>query len=326
MHVLIRSVGIFLLASLVLLVPAHAQSELGCCQFVSRPTHGTAGGGRRCDNLTKEECSLTRPVSTFFRGQQCDVADNRCVAGVPPPPTPIPTSTPTRMATPTASPTALPGGGLGCCQVENISRPPHPACGNAVGQDSCERDFGGTFCPTCTCSSHSGPGFDVAAGTCSVPPPPTATPSVGPIGCCQLDNLHRLPYPVCGNAISESSCLNDYAGTASFCANCACTSHTDPGFELSAGECVVPATPTPTPVPPLLRGCCQLDGIAGLSFSVCGNDIAQADCDSQVADEPTFCATCTCSSHADAGFTFANGTCAARPVRPHPPHQPHPTH
>src|SRR5215813_1721532 len=92
-------------------------------------------------------------------------------------------------------------------------------------------------------------------------PTPTATPRIQRRGCCQLDNLRRTRQPVCGNEITEDDCLNDFAGDATFCADCTCSAHSEPGFEIIPGTCV-PNTPTPTPSPEP-RGCCQLDNLRG---------------------------------------------------------------
>jgi len=163
---------------------------------------------------------------------------------------------------------------------------------------------------------------------------PTATPTATPVphvarrGCCQLNNLPRTHNSVCGNDVDESDCLSNFAGAATFCADCECSSHSDPGFDIDPGICVPRPTPTPTAVEP--HGCCQLDNLPGARSSVCGNDIAQSVCLTAFAGQPTFCAKCKCSSHSGAGIDVSPGTCIAppsgrprrQPHRPNPPHLP----
>jgi hypothetical protein len=191
-------------------------------------------------------------------------------------------------------------------------------------------DFQGnaSFCANCICSSHRAPGFDLSAGLCvPVTGTPTATPTpVGRTGCCQLDNVHRLRQPVCGNQINEVSCLNDFGGEPSFCPDCTCTSHSSSGFEFTTGVCAPPTAtrnPTPTKTPtPSMRGCCQLSRSSGLSHSICGNDIEQSSCLNDFGGAPVFCANCRCTSHLGAGFDLSAGVCAQR-HQVNQPHRPH---
>jgi len=304
---------------------------MGCCQFVVRSSSGAPQ--RRCADEPHDACAL-RPVSSFFQGLSCDSPTGRCLRGLPPrTPTSTavpPTQTPTATLTPTATPTATVS--RGCCQLDQSSVG-HPVCGNQITESSCRHDFDGTpsFCADCVCNSHAGPGFDSDSGTC-VHLTPTSTPTpTGPVGCCQLDDVHRAHLPVCGNRISQASCLHDFAGTPSFCADCVCTSHPEPGFLSGFGVCARPtviptqtptATRTPTAVPP--PGCCQLNSPTGLGHAVCGNSIAVDTCLEAFHDQaPSFCPDCRCSSHDGSGFDVGPGLCV--PLHhpgPHAPHRP----
>jgi len=360
MRTLLLSLSMAFTLTCTLVVSAVAQ-DMGCCQFVTTTRPGSTLRTRACDNLTKSDCLLTKPVSTFFSGLECDFGNGRCVQHAPPRTAtftfvPTTTSTPTQTATPTRTPTITPTNTptipiqTGCCQLDNITRLGHPICGNQLTEASCRNDFEGqaTFCLDCDCSSHGGPGIDFTSGVCvkrtatptrtpTKTPTPTFTPH-GPIGCCQLEHLRRVGHPVCGNEVTEASCLNDFEGDASFCLDCLCSSHPGPGFEFGVGLCI-PRTPTPTRTPtltptitpppsatPITHGCCQLDNASGLGQSICGNDIQQSSCLNDFDGEPTFCPTCVCSSHNGAGFTTAPGACVRPARRPHVPHSPHAAH
>ena len=140
---------------------AAAQEEQGCCQFVSRSPDGSPSskGQRRCDDLTRRECSLLKPGSVFLRRWTCDKLGQRCILGVPP-------STPTPMATPTRTATPTPTEPRGCCQVNNVRTVDHAICGNDVSQTSCLNETKGdpVFCANCECSSHSVTGFSFDVG------------------------------------------------------------------------------------------------------------------------------------------------------------------
>ena len=217
---------VVLLAGLVSVGRAGAQ-DAGCCQFFTGSPRG--GSSRQCENLTRPECATLRERSTFLRGWQCNPQLQRCAQSVAP-----------SEFTPTPTPTAVES--IGCCQLDNLRRLGHSVCGNAIGESSCLTEFAGvpSFCPECVCSSHPGPGFDLAPGAC-VTPEPTPTPTPIPEeakGCCQLEGLHGAPSSICGNAIRQGSCLSDFPAQATFCSNCVCSSHSGSGFLLSRGVCV----------------------------------------------------------------------------------------
>ncbi len=233
---------------------ASAQDETGCCQFVSRSPDGAPRGQRRCDDLTRRECSLLKPGSVFLRRWTCDKPSQRCLLGVLP-------NTPTPTATPTKTPTPSPTEPRGCCQVEDVRTVGHPICGNDITQSSCINETKGVpvFCANCECSSHPGSGFSFDLGVCATQTPTptmTATPAE-PRGCCQLTGLRGANGAVCGNDVRESTCLQEFDAEAVFCADCACSSHSTAGVDLAPGLCV-PPTPTrgprlrPTARPPRL--------------------------------------------------------------------------
>ena len=236
-------------ASLFSMIASHeawAQEERGCCQFLARSTTGTpARGQRRCDDLTRRECSLLKPGSVFLRRWACDTQSQRCLVGAAPD-----TRTPT--ATPSKTPTPTPREPRGCCQVDNIRTLGHPICGNDVTQTSCLNETKGApaFCADCVCSSHPNAGFSFDLGTC-VTPTPTPTVTATPAekrGCCQLTRLRGANGAVCGNDVRESTCLQEFDAEAVFCADCVCSSHTGNGVDLAPGVCV-PPTPTRGPRP-----------------------------------------------------------------------------
>jgi hypothetical protein len=227
--------------------PAGAQEERGCCQFLARSTDGSLSpkAPRRCDDLTRRECSLLKPGSTFLRRWACEVSTQRCLLGALPS-TPTPTATPTKTATPT------PTERRGCCQVDNIRTVGHAICGNEISETSCLNETKGdpVFCANCECSSHSSGGFSFDAGVCATRTPTptvTATPAERR-GCCQLTGLRGAKGAVCGNDVRESTCLDAFDADAVFCPECVCSSHTGPGVDLVPGLCV-PPTPTRGPRP-----------------------------------------------------------------------------
>jgi hypothetical protein len=224
---------------------AQGQTELGCCQYTARPATGQSGGGQaRCTNTTRAECNLLRPSSVFFRRWACDEDIQRCVIGFrTKTPTPTPTPTPTRTATPKRD-------RVGCCQLDNVDRTGAARCANGIDETSCLTEFEGdpTFCADCSCATDPRPGFEFALGRCVTnTPKPTATPTPAePRGCCQL-NQSRGPHgSICGNEISMSDCLQEFGAGATFCADCTCSSHREPGFDLFPGVCQ-PRRPTPGP-------------------------------------------------------------------------------
>jgi hypothetical protein len=357
------SASLSLAVALTLVSPVRAQGVNGCCRFVAR---GSSASDRtaRCDNLTQDECDTLKLQSTFFPGWVCDFETRRCVDRLPPrspTATPIPSSTltPTQTATRTATATVTPTGPtptrtptttntptntpipLGCCQLSNVSGSRVPICGNNIDEISCLHDFSGTaqFCADCVCSSHAGSGFDTTAGSC-VPRPPTATPTptptaTPPLGCCQLANVRRVGNTVCGNQLTEASCMNDFEGDPTFFATFVCSSHSGPGFDLNAGQCM-PRTPLPTltgtPIPTATStpasGCCQIDNFTGLDHPICGNNVSHASCLNDFGTQVTFCPECTCSSHTGDGFDLSDGVCSPPPRPRHQPgpHQPHVPH
>jgi len=224
---------------------AQGQTELGCCQYSARPADGQSGSRQpRCTNTTRAACNLLRPNSVFFRRWACDDDIQRCVIGLR---TKTPTATPTPSPTRTATP---PRGRIGCCQLDNIDRVGRPMCANAIDEASCLTEFEGdpTFCKDCSCAAQPRPGFEFAVGRCVTNTPrPTATPTPAPPrGCCQL-NRSRGPHgSICGNDISMSSCLEEFGSGATFCADCTCSSHSEPGFDLAPGACQR-RLPTPRP-------------------------------------------------------------------------------
>ena len=227
--------------------PVAAQEERGCCQFLARPADGSQSpkGLRRCDDLTRRECSLLKPGSTFLRRWTCDAPTQRCLIGVLP-------STPTPTATPTKTATATPTEPRGCCQVDNIRTVGHAICGNEISLTSCLNETKGdpVFCANCECSSHSGGGFSFDVGVCATRTPTptvTATPAERR-GCCQLTGLRGTKGAVCGNDVRESTCLDEFDAEAVFCPECVCSSHAGSGVDLVPGVCV-PPTPTPGPRP-----------------------------------------------------------------------------
>lgn len=230
MRVVWFSVSCSLLLTLSFVSQLSAQEE-GCCQFFARAE--ARRGPRRCAELTREQCDLLKPSSTFFRGWHCDVREQRCNRELPPS-TPTPRQSPTPTATPRVDP-------MGCCQLDSLRRVGHSVCGNALSQTSCLNDFTGVpaFCANCVCSSHPQRGFDLDAGACVTPTPTQSEPK----GCCQLDHLTGVRGSVCGNAIRQSTCINDFPGGGTFCADCVCASHTGPGFQFTTGTCGTPPTP-----------------------------------------------------------------------------------
>ncbi|MGH3054839.1 MAG: hypothetical protein ACRDL7_07660 [Gaiellaceae bacterium] len=233
---------------------AGAQDEQGCCQFLSRSTDASPSRGqRRCDDLTRRECSLLKPGSVFLCHWACDSQSQRCLLGVLP-------STYTPTPTPTKTPTPSPTEPRGCCQVDNVRTVHHAICGNEVSMTSCLNETKGepSFCADCECSSHSGPGYSFDVGVCvtrTPTPTVTATPEERS-GCCQLTGLSGARGAVCGN-VRESTCLHGFDADAVFCADCVCSSHSSPGVDLVPGLCM-PPTPTrgprtrPTARPPRL--------------------------------------------------------------------------
>ena len=225
---------------------AAADEERGCCQFLSRSADGTPSKAlRRCDDLTRRECSLLKPGSVFLRHWTCDSQSQRCFVGAPP-------STLTPTASPTKTPTPSPTQARGCCQVDNIRTVGHAICGNDVSQTSCLNETKGdpVFCADCECSSHSEAGFSFDVGTC-VTRTPTPTVTATPAerrGCCQLTGLRGANGAVCGNDVRESTCLQEFDAEAVFCADCVCSSHTSGGVDLAPGLCV-PPSPTRGPRP-----------------------------------------------------------------------------
>jgi len=315
--------SIVLIASLA---GAGTAQDDGCCQYKVR---GAGGTERRCMNLSEDACTTLKAVSTFLRGLKCDDRSQRCLQVVPPP---TATLTPTGSLTPTRTPTPLPQTQVhGCCQVNDPHRVGGSTCGNDIVEASCLQDFGSAtvFCQNCSCSSHPEPGFSRSMGLCvrwTATPTrtPTPTPVRPPIGCCQLDDLRRTGHPVCGNAISQVGCLDDYAGVPSFCLDCVCSSHSGAGFDLAPGACVT-RTPTPSPTTTSTPrvGCCELDAFNGGPGSVCGDQVSESSCLSDSRGTPRFCVNCACSSHTGPGITFTSGACQQlRPVRPHGPHIP----
>jgi hypothetical protein len=155
---------------------------------------------------------------------------------------------------------------------------------------------------------------------------PTATPPE-PRGCCQVDNIRTLNHPICGNDVSQTSCLNETKGAPAFCANCACSSHPDAGFSFDLGICVtLTPTPTVTSTPAEPRGCCQLMQLRGVKGAVCGNDVRESTCLQEFDAEAVFCADCVCSSHTGSGVDLVRGLCVqptpTRGPRPHRPPRP----
>jgi hypothetical protein len=230
---------------------AGAQEEQGCCQFLSRSTDASPSKGqRRCDDLTRRECSLLKPGSVFLRRWVCDQQSQRCILGVLP-------STPTPTATPTKTPTPSPTQPRGCCQVDDVRSVGHAICGNDITQTSCLNETKGepSFCADCACSSHSESGFSFDIGTC-VTHTPTPTVTATPAerrGCCQLTGLRGANGAVCGNEVRESTCLHEFDADAVFCANCVCSSHSTTGVDLAPGLCVPPPStrgPRPRPTRP----------------------------------------------------------------------------
>jgi hypothetical protein len=214
---------------------AIAQDE-GCCQFFTRPG-SQRHSQRQCEDVTQQECTVLRVRSTFLVGWHCDSGTQRCNA---------------KSTGPTPTPTAVEQ--IGCCQLDNLRQVTQPVCGNEISDVSCANDFAGTptFCADCVCSSHPDAGFDLAPGVCMPRPTPTPAPSAVR-GCCQLENLRGAPSSICGNAILQISCFSDFAAQASFCKNCACSSHSGSGFDLSRGKCVSPGSSRPPrhgPQPP----------------------------------------------------------------------------
>jgi hypothetical protein len=245
---------------------AQAQSDLGCCQFL---TTGSSPA-RRCATLTRTQCDALRPTSTFFRGQRCDSVRQRCVFQLPPTTAPTPTPTSTAVASPTPTPTKEP---RGCCEVAASRAVPFPFCGNSVSAAECFGAFGfrAAFCENCTCSAHSSPGFQLVPGGC-VPPaftptpvatrtptlapsPPRRTPPATPtatytptpgIGCCEVP-VSGGQASFCGNQVRREVCLGSFPG-ASFCPTCRCSSHSEAGFGTQPGRCV-PQRPPRQPRP-----------------------------------------------------------------------------
>lgn len=214
----------------------RAQTAAGCCQFFApaRRGEGSMHRQRRCSDLPKDQCRVLAPSGSFFDGWRCDAAQQRCVAALPA----VSAGTPTPTATPTA---AHPG----CCQLDHLHRTTASVCGNQISQVSCANDFAepGTFCADCVCSSHAGPGFDLSPGVCAPPvPTPTPSPTGEALGCCEVGDLPHLAHSVCGNQISRSACLGDFGGKSTFCADCVCSSHPEPGFQFARGSCVGPST------------------------------------------------------------------------------------
>lgn len=200
----------------------------------------------------------------------------------------------------------------GCCQffVRSSAGVSSRQCENLTRPQCATLRSRSTFLSGWQCNLHlQRCAESVAAGEFTPTPTPTAAESTG---CCQLDNLRRVGHPVCGNDVSESSCLTEFAGVATFCADCVCSSHDSSGFDLAAGVCVTPEpTPTPTPAPENLKGCCQLEGLHGAPNSICGNEIQQSSCLGDFPAQATFCQNCVCSSHSGSGFTLTRGACVA---------------
>jgi hypothetical protein len=249
----------------------RATQETGCCSFLA----AASAPSRRCANLTRTDCDRLRPLATFFRGQYCDERSQRCVLGALPtaPAVPTATATPTATMTPVPTDTAPV---IGCCEVAASRAVPFPICGNRIARDQCFEDFGfrASFCETCRCSSHDEDGFALRPGGCVRPtptatPPPTRTATPVPtrrfprptatatptaaIGCCEVPvSSGPQSASFCGNAIARDVCLTDFPG-ARFCPECACSSHSSPGFGTVPGRCVQrPARPRPprAPLPP----------------------------------------------------------------------------
>jgi hypothetical protein len=224
--------------------PARAQEEVGCCQFRSRSSGDSPSKGqRRCDDLTRRECSLLKPGSVFLRRWACDTNSQRCVLGALP-------HTPTPTITPTKTPTPTPTEPRGCCQVDNVRNVGHAICANDVTESSCLNETKGdpVFCADCGCTSHSEAGFTFDVGVCATwTPTPTMTPAPDERrGCCQLTGLGGARGAVCGNDVRESTCLQEFDAEAVFCADCVCSSHPGAGVDLVPGLCVRP-TPTRGP-------------------------------------------------------------------------------
>jgi hypothetical protein len=326
---LTRALTITLLA-IAVSAPISRAQEVGCCQFTVR---SDSGSERRCRDLVRAQCTTLLSVSTFLPDMRCNGLTQRCVRSLPPPTsTPIATRTRTFTPTPTPMPPQL---ARGCCQINDRHRPWESTCGNDVTEATCEQSGHDTeFCRDCDCSSHSEAGFTGALGICvqrTPTPTRTPTPAARPDGrrggCCQIDNLRRVGHPVCGNAIDEASCLQDYAGNATFCPDCVCTSHDGAGFDLTAGACVTRTpTPTPTRMPTPRIGCCQLDRFRGSAFTVCGNLLTEDACRGDSRGVPRFVFGGTCSSHTTPGFGTARGVCVQtrRPGRPRPIRLPRP--
>lgn len=363
MRVLLFYFSLSFALALTFISPVRAQGANGCCRFVTRGG-STSGRVTRCDNLTQDQCHTLKAQSSFFAGWVCDFEAQRCVSSLPPrtatrtqPSTPTairtatntatqtstvtptgatPTRTPTKTLTPTNTPIPR-----GCCQLDNVSGSRVPICGNDINETSCLHDFSGDahFCADCVCSSHSGSGFDTAAGSC-VPRPPTATPTrtptvtatataTPPLGCCELANIRGVGNTVCGNQLTQISCMNDFQGDPTFFANFVCSSHTASGFDLNPGNCV-PRTPAPTPMATSTpsSGCCQIDNFTGLDHPICGNNVSRASCLNDFGTQVTFCPECKCTSHSGDGFDLGDGVCQPPPRPRHrpEPHQPHGPH
>ncbi len=215
--------------------PAGAQ-DTGCCQFFTHAAGAGNHGRRQCDEVTQQECAVLRARSTFLAGWQCNPQTQHCtVKPSGPPPTPTATAQ------------------IGCCQLDGLRQLAGSVCGNDISDVSCANDFAGTptFCADCVCSSHPGTGFDLSPGACV--PPPTPTPIPAQVrGCCQLDNLRGAPSSICGNAIRQEACLNDFDAQPTFCQNCICSSHSREGFDLTRGVCAAAGNRRPrhAPEPP----------------------------------------------------------------------------
>ena len=161
-------------------------------------------GQRRCDDLTRRECSLLKPGSVFLRRWTCDKLGQRCILGVlPSTPTPIGNADEDRDADADRTTWLLSGGQCpyrGSCDLRQRCQRRRVA--------SMRRRAPRSFCANCECSSHSVTGFSFDVGIC-VTRTPTPTVTATPAerrGCCQLTGLRGANGAVCGNDVRESTC------------------------------------------------------------------------------------------------------------------------